>query len=245
MSLVEMNFRSFKMSFGRAVWKFCLVQFLVLPHLIAPACGLRVLGLFPDPRKSHLNFFEPITKALIDANHHVTVVSAFPEKFSHANYENIALPKIDSVTISLNVSCIFQRGFRAFWYSFKYFQNFSTRWGVLGYHKQINALFSSGFKTCKDVLSSSAIDQVVNKHFDVILMEHFNTECLMGIAWKMKLPVIGLSSCMLMPWHYDRIGNPLNPSYIPNTLGHSSQNMSFGERLVNWATTHTFRFLSK
>lgn len=65
-------------------------------------------------------------------------------------------------------------------------------------------------------------------------MEQFNNDCMMAVAWKLKAPVIAMSSCNLMPWHYDRLGNPLIPSYIPGLFLGYSDNMKLWQRLNNW-----------
>jgi glucuronosyltransferase len=50
---------------------------------------------------------------------------------------------------------------------------------------------------CDQTLNSSAIKNVLNQGrrepFDLIIIELFNTDCMMGIAHKLKAPVIGLS----------------------------------------------------
>jgi glucuronosyltransferase len=37
-----------------------------------------------------------------------------------------------------------------------------------------------------------------------------------------------------MPWHYDRVGSPDIPSYIPSEFVGYSSNMNFFERFANW-----------
>lgn len=69
-------------------------------------------------------------------------------------------------------------------------------------------------------------------------METFNTDCLYGVAWKLQAPVISLSSCNLMPWHYDRVGNPHIPSYVPSLFMEHSDKMTFSQRLMNFLDIH-------
>lgn len=104
-----------------------------------------------------------------------------------------------------------------------------------------------GKEACEVLLKSEALDTVLKskKHYDVILVEQFNTDCSMGVAHILKSPVIALSSCALMPWHYDRFGLPLNPSYIPTLFLGQNEEMSFIYRVANWITTHTMKFLYK
>ncbi|KPJ20033.1 UDP-glucuronosyltransferase 2B13 [Papilio machaon] len=50
--------------------------------------------------------------------------------------------------------------------------------------------------------------------FDIVVTEQFNSDCSLGLAHHLKLPVIGLASHALMPWHYSRFGVSFNPSYV-------------------------------
>lgn len=106
-------------------------------------------------------------------------------------------------------------------------------------------LYNWGVEACHNALNSSAIKQVLStkEPYDVIILEQFNSDCMMGIAWKLQLPVIGMSSCHLMPWHYDRIGNPLIPSYIPALFKGFSDKMDYFERISNWVAIHGMKFL--
>lgn len=104
-----------------------------------------------------------------------------------------------------------------------------------------------GKKSCENTLNSTHIQNmlIAKQKFDVILMEHFNTDCLMGLAYKLDAPVIGLSSCALMPYHYERVGTPIHSSYMPSLATGYSDNMSFKERLHNWIAIHLLNFLYK
>lgn len=54
------------------------------------------------------------------------------------------------------------------------------------------------------------------KKYDAIIVEVLGTDCFLGFAHLFQIPIIGISSTMYLPWGGDRIGNPDNPSYIPN-----------------------------
>lgn len=100
---------------------------------------------------------------------------------------------------------------------------------------------------CELALNSTAIQNLLNTRpkYDVILMEQFNSECMMGVAWKLKAPIIGLSSCVMMPWHYDRVGQPLIASYVPALFLGLSENMTYAERLGNWITLNGLKLMYK
>lgn len=101
-------------------------------------------------------------------------------------------------------------------------------------------LWKWGVEACEHCLNSSAIKNVLNQGrrepFDLIIAEQFNTDCMLGVAHKLKAPVIGLSSCNIMPWHFPRIGLPYEPGFYPTTFIGGSDNMNFYHRLSNWFT---------
>lgn len=108
-------------------------------------------------------------------------------------------------------------------------------------------LYEWGIDACSNTLESSALAQVMNQKikYDVIIMEQFNNDCLMGVAHILQVPVIALSSCALEPWHYERVGLPYIPSYIPALPMGQSEEMDFSSRVGNWITFHSLRLMYK
>lgn len=76
-------------------------------------------------------------------------------------------------------------------------------------------------------------------------MEQFNAECMNGVAWKLNVPTIGMSSCAMMPWHYERFSNPWILSYISSMPLGFSDNMSYTERLMNFVSMNAFKLMYK
>lgn len=126
-------------------------------------------------------------------------------------------------------------------------QWFAHRSKYIYHFQEFFLLYNWGVESCVNAYNSSAIQKVLNtkEPYDVIIMEQFNTDCLMGLAWKLQAPVIGLSSCAMMPWHYERVGNPLIPSYVPVLFKGHSDKMDFSERVVNWIGIYGLNLLYK
>lgn len=59
---------------------------------------------------------------------------------------------------------------------------------------------------------------------------------MLAVAHKLKAPVIGLSSCNIMPWHFSTLGLPYEPGFYPTTFIGASDDMSFSSRISNWFT---------
>lgn len=63
-------------------------------------------------------------------------------------------------------------------------------------------LYQWGLEACEQALNSSALKNILNQGrrepFDLIILEQFNSDCMLGVAHLLKAPVIGLSSCNIM-----------------------------------------------
>uniref|UniRef100_A0A1A9ZYS6 Uncharacterized protein n=1 Tax=Glossina pallidipes TaxID=7398 RepID=A0A1A9ZYS6_GLOPL len=66
---------------------------------------------------------------------------------------------------------------------------------------------------------------------------------MIRVAHLLRAPVIALSSCPLMPWHYGRTCSPIIPSYIPALFLGQSEQMSLSGRLANWIPFHVPKLL--
>ncbi|XP_058820278.1 UDP-glycosyltransferase UGT5-like [Topomyia yanbarensis] len=186
----------------------------------------KILGLFPHPAISHFHFFEPVLKGLAAAGHEVTVVSHFPNAKPPPNYIDLPLTGMELMTNSVSFELFEYRP------AFSHFMEFFM-------------LYDWGKQACNNALDSTAIKQVLESkvQYDLVLMEQFNNDCMLGVAHLLNAPYIGLSSCPLMPWHYDRVGNPNIPSYIPALFMGYSEKMSFSQRLANFITVHMFKMM--
>uniref|UniRef100_A0A2M3Z1Z1 UDP-glucuronosyltransferase n=1 Tax=Anopheles braziliensis TaxID=58242 RepID=A0A2M3Z1Z1_9DIPT len=202
------------------------ILLLVLAAVSQCANAYKVLGLFPHPGQSHFHFFQPILKGLAEAGHEVTVVSHFPEKSPPANYVDVPLEGMTSLSDSVS------------------FELFEYRPGF-GHFMEFFMLYSWGKQACENALNSAAIRTVLESkvQYDLVLLEQFNSDCMLGVAHLLNAPYIGLSSCPLMPWHYDRVGNPIIPSYVPSLFMGYTERMDFSQRLANWITVQSFKLL--
>lgn len=106
-----------------------------------------------------------------------------------------------------------------------------------------------GSDACKNALNSTAIEKVLtigkDDPYDLIIVEQFNSDCMLGVAHLLNAPVIGLSSCNFMPWHYTKMGLPFEPSFEATLFSHRSNLNTFKARLSNWFTTAYMNYLYK
>jgi glucuronosyltransferase len=170
---------------------------------------------------------EPYMKALVTRGHEVVVVSHFPQKQPIPNYTDIVIGSTFDGLISKSGASIQQ---------------------VLSLRNPIlNTMYLAKFgaHTCETVLSNPTVKRLINsdEKFDVVVNDVFHTDCFLPFAYKFKALSIGFSTSVLMPWANDRMGNPDNPSYIPNLFTSYSDRMNFVERFVNAVTTVLYKVL--
>ncbi|XP_049875112.1 UDP-glucosyltransferase 2-like [Pectinophora gossypiella] len=169
--------------------------FAFLLASIQSVCSFNILAIFPYHGKSHFLVYRVHLLELAKRGHKVTVISHFPEKNATNNYYDISLAgsmKVFADDVPME---------RSYW----------TLLDTVSY------LMNSGNKNCEVMLENEQVRKLVNEKpkFDVVLLEQFNTDCALGIAYKLGAPVVATQSSVLMPWHYPRLGTPYNPSYVP------------------------------
>lgn len=157
--------------------------------------SLNILAIFPLPVKSHFFVFEPYLTELNKRGHNLTVISYYPRKQPTANYTDINLGnESPPLQASLPISDSFIVTFLMF-----------TLLHALPGPIMCRLLMENG-----DVQNFLATDA----KFDLVIVEQFNSDCTLAIAHKIGAPVIGITSHMVLPWHYQRYGIPYNPSTV-------------------------------
>lgn len=195
----------------------------------------RILAIFPHPGKSHWAFFRPVVEELVARGHHVTLLSYFPltphlQNASHRMH-------VDEYTFP-DEGQVLTNTFRM---EPDYTPSF-YRHAFISVHE----LTAWGREACHLMLNNPKIDQILEAgtKFDLLLTELFHTDCALGLAHRLNnTPLVGLSSCVLMPWHYDRMGLPDTPSYIPSEMMGLPEKMTFVERIANFAITHAVKLM--
>ncbi|XP_059045118.1 uncharacterized protein LOC131840922 [Achroia grisella] len=174
---------------------FIALAFLLIVQIFTTS-AYNILAIFPYQGKSHFIVFKTYLQELARRGHNVTVISYFPETQPLSNYHDINLDQnIEAIENSMPVVD------RSYLYLFG-ISYFLTNMGVLN---------------CETMLANEQVQRLIKEKakFDVAVLEQFNSDCGLGIAYKLNVPVVGVTSHVLMPWHYQRFGIPFNPSYVP------------------------------
>ncbi|XP_022175455.1 UDP-glucuronosyltransferase 2B10-like [Myzus persicae] len=175
-----------------------------------------ILGVFPINGRSHWVVYESLMKALAARGHNVTVITSFPQKTPLANYTDIDVSaSFPSAVNTLSVEMVL-----------KYLTSvFANQWFIADHQMnicrqsqklpEVKALLQSGIK------------------FDAVFTEIFGADCDVGYAYHFKAPLLSIMSSSHLPWSYDRVGGPDNPSYIPTIVTRAAGKMNFKERMIN------------
>ncbi|KAJ0176088.1 hypothetical protein K1T71_008262 [Dendrolimus kikuchii] len=167
---------------------------LTLLFLLNQVFSLNILGVFPYQGKSHFFVFETFLKELASKGHRVTVISHFPQKEPIDNYQDISLAGKSKILEDV----------------FPLKSSYMTVIAISLF------LVNYGTDNCRTLLADERVQNLwkTKAKFDVVVTEQFNSDCSLGLAYKLGAPVVGMTTHVFMPWHYERFGIVFNPSYV-------------------------------
>lgn len=197
---------------------FCSVLFLIA-ILSVQSETKQILGIFPHFGYSHFKVFYPLLHELAERGHNVTVITHVKSLSPPAGfYEELLLEGKNTV----NVVPLKEMKERS--------------WS--GLLDEYFILHNEGQESCHRLYKSGYVDEVLKRHrilpYDLVITEYFNSDCQLALPYLMKTPIVGLSSCLLMPYYYDRIIMPDIPSYIQSEYIGFSIPLKWHERLKNF-----------
>ncbi|KAH8412232.1 hypothetical protein KR009_000668 [Drosophila setifemur] len=212
---------------------FCLSVIAGIPP---PTSAGNILAVYPHFGFSHFKVVMPILNELANRGHRITVISYVknPHAKDYPNYEELLISDSDEDQSSTTINLVPLSEHTA-----------SRSLPVLFW--EYVALHDEGQKTCERLFGSGHIETVIQRHlsqpYDLLLTEYFNSDCQLALAKLMNLPVIGLSTCSLMPYYYDRIDLPDTPSFIQSEFIGFAGYLNWHERLVNFIQAKMLKLL--
>ncbi|XP_063908540.1 UDP-glycosyltransferase UGT5-like [Zophobas morio] len=192
-----------------------IMKTLFLRLILATSClsavySYKLLVVIPSRSPSHSKLFLPLTQALAEKGHQVTVVGHFSLQNPPPNYNYISLDCQKRNTQKPPFSS-----------DLKDYQGTAIeRWSAT------YLLHQMGRVTCQEDFASPGLKHLINRNetFDLIIAQYFCSDCFLSLAKKFKAPVIGFSVCVLLEWISEIFANPTHPGYIPNVqLLHSNR----------------------
>ncbi|XP_065224783.1 UDP-glucosyltransferase 2-like [Planococcus citri] len=159
--------------------------------------GLKILGIFPYPSKSHFTFNNAVMKSLIDARHEVTVITCFPDQASQQNYTSI---------IDISKEELMFKG-----------KPFATVFAKSTF-ALLTRVMNAERPFCYEIMKLPEIQLALTsnkKLYDVIFVEILLLyNCFLPLAAKFNVPVIGTEAFKQEYYADYSIGNPQHPGYI-------------------------------
>lgn len=199
-----------------------ILIFLAIIAVSAPCSAYRILAVFPYNGVSHHIYFSSIIKQLASRNHEVTVINYIPMK-SNPNIRQISLQqKNDNKTDVINIKEFYD--------------------DLPNYNRDLYIVYKSApvFKqiavdNCKRIMTNNKIMNIVKtEKFDLVILEQFVSDCGFALSHHLKVPVVGVTAHVLMPWTYSRLGAQNPPSVTPNHF------MATGTKLSFWETVKSY-----
>ena len=99
----------------------------------------------------------------------------------------------------------------------------------------VTKLYAMGVTITNFTVQHPKVQQFIatQQKFDVIILEIFMTEALLGLGHVFNAPVIGVSTFGASKWTNDLVGTPTPLSYVPNPFLSFTDKMNFVERTGN------------
>lgn len=84
----------------------------------------------------------------------------------------------------------------------------------------LHDLYKMGITITNSTLNQPQMKDFIasNRHFDVILLDIFLDEALLGLGHRFNAPLIGVSTLGACKWTTDLVGAPSPMSYVPHPL---------------------------
>lgn len=180
------------------------------------ANSIKILTIVSTPSKSHWITIQNLVHELVKSGHELTVISPYPLKNPPKNYHDISIvesieefkPEMqDGLYDEMNLS--------------------------------IKELMDLNFIFChrvsKFLLEHPNVVKLMksNETFDLIILESFMNDVLLGFHHYYNAPIISYSPMLNTPWLSYNIGNPMPISYVPHIFSEYTEKMTFKERFIN------------
>lgn len=186
--------------------------------IIQVTSGLKILGFFPVPGRSHYILGSSLMKGLAVKGHDVTVISPFGEAKPLKNYKDVILTGL-----------------------LEYYNKQAVSMGSPFSRTDANPLLVIPFmqvftgNMMEEVLKNENLQNFLKaeQKFDLVIVEHFFNDAHKAMAQHFGAPLVIFHSIGANSWINHNVGNPSPLSYIPETILAYSSNMTFFQRVFN------------
>nr|XP_017001943.2 UDP-glucosyltransferase 2-like [Drosophila takahashii] len=196
---------------------------------VASTDGANILGLYSDLSPSHLIIYMSTANALAEAGHNVTVVSILEPKVVYKDIHLIVVPltKEQELTLDNQMSSMAK-----------------SKHDVISIMSLLLNDQSVMVNSQADLLSDSRFLRIYETKFDLMILGSFFNDFQLGVAAKLKVPVI-------IDWTTpsnirvdEFVGNPSEISYVPNESTYAAVPMNFIKRAENMVKQIILQYLT-
>lgn len=189
-----------------------MLKIIGITFLFANLCNCyNILGIFPLPSPSHYFVGSALLKGLSNVGHNCTLMSPYLK--NSTDFHEIQITGLIELLAGTD---------------------------FLGMNKQstvgeISNLYYLGVLVTNHTLNEKNVVNLVKSDatFDVIILDVFLNEALIGFGSHFHAPVIGVSTFGSSAWTNNLIGNPSPASFLPHPFSSFTSEMSFFERISN------------
>lgn len=162
--------------------------------------SFNILVIFSLPLRSHYSAVKPLFDELATRGHDVTVINNYPED---KPVNNLRYVNVQSVSSSSD-----------YFSPLTYYENLDSRlYTMVNYFTHFKIVPEAVTQDCMNLLTNENMKvlQERKEKFDVIFVEQFMSDCgLVYAATHYQAPIIGITSHVLLPWAYSRLGFPFD-----------------------------------
>ncbi|RZC32879.1 UDP-glucuronosyltransferase 2C1-like, partial [Asbolus verrucosus] len=184
-----------------------------------------ILFVAPMPAHSHFTLVFRLAKELADNDHQVTVINPYPQKKPIKNYRDISVEEIVDYVEEIKKHLM--------------------QMDKLGASGNMKVIFEMGLEVTEGTFNNSNVQKLLNsgETFDVVILEHFLNDALVGLGYHFQAPVIILSPVGSSGLNNHIFANPAPSSYIPSLAGTFTKHMNFWQRLQNFCFNHIMELM--
>ncbi|XP_062137933.1 UDP-glucosyltransferase 2-like [Drosophila sulfurigaster albostrigata] len=213
-------------------------QFLAIIAAVLINCtqGANILAVFSCPSPSHLIVEISMAKVLAENGHNVTVVTSMKPHVTHKNMHiiQVDLTEEENQSMKDTMAKLTAR------------DNSDTLSALFRIRQQFEFMFNKNRDVMKDQRVKDLYENKDNK-FDLVMIGYFLNNFQIGIAQKLKVPVVLASSMFQWEIFYSTLGNPREIAYVPNigVFGKIGSTLTFSQRvfgLISFAIQRVFTY---
>jgi hypothetical protein len=182
----------------------------------------KMLFLAPMPARSHFALVFRLAKELADRGHEITFINPYPQKTPIKNYTDVSVEELVG-------------------YIGEYLKALLNR-DKVGMYENLDFIYTMGYEIADRTFKNKNVQKLLNsgEKFDVVIMEHFLNEALIGLGHHFKAPVILMSTVATNCFSNYIMANPAPSSYVPNLRSTLTKNMNFWQRLQSFGFNFIF-----